>query len=152
MNMVASIFASVLFCLAISSVYLAPVQGRTLQEEMQAKLQDTQEVLAGIAMEDFSRIEKGVTALLNMCEAVGWTEEKTKGEFERHDVEFHQVANELLRLAKAHNLEGAHYKYIQMTTICMDCHIHVRDIERAQKYGEAHKYEPLWEGKHVHSR
>lgn len=147
-----NVFLVALVCLVVSSIYLPPVQGKTVKEEMQSKLLDAQEVLAGIAMEDFDRIAKGANGLLDMCETVGWTEEKTKGEFAAHDVEFHQVANELLTLARAHNLEGAHYKYIQMTTICMDCHIHVRDVEKAEKYGEAHKYEPMREGRHIHSR
>ncbi len=141
-----------LFCLVSSSIHLAPAQGRTLQEEMQLKLLHTQDVLSGIAMEDFVRIEKGASGLLNVCEAVGWTEEKTKGEFKTHDTEFHKVASELLSLARAGNLEGAHYKYIQMTTVCTDCHTHVRDIEKAEKYKEAHKYEPMKEGSHIHSR
>ncbi len=142
----------VVFLLTLAIGVASQVQARTLQEEMQLKMLHMQDILSGIAMEDYARVEKGADGLLNVCEAVGWTEEKAKGKFKTHDVEFHEVAGELLALAQAKNLEGVHYKYIEMTTICMNCHTHVRDIEKGEKYKEAHKYEPIKEGKHIHSR
>lgn len=136
-------------CLVGGSIDLtqAQVTKGELKEQMRLKLLHTQDVLSGIAMEDFSQIEKGANGLVEVCRMVGWTEGKTKGKFETHDIEFHNVAHELVDLAKAKNLEGAHYKYIQMTTICMDCHKHVRDTEK-----EAHKGESLKEERHIHSR
>lgn len=124
-----------------------------LKEQMRHKLQYSQEVLSGIVMEDFERVEEGAKGLAEVCEVVGWTEAKTKGRFKTHDTEFHEIALELLTLAKERNLEGALYKYIQMTTICLDCHQHVRDVEAPEKYtGGIHEGEYLHKGRHVHSR
>lgn len=101
---------------------------------MRKKLQNTQELLEGIVVEDFVKIEKNANSLVTVCEKVGWTEEKTKGKFETHDTEFHEIAQELATLAKDKNLEGLQNKYNHMVMICIDCHHHIRDVEAPEKY------------------
>lgn len=142
------------FGLLVSLTDLSQAASRgELKEQMKEKLTHSQEVLAGIVTEDFAQIESGANGLAGVCEVLGWTENKTKGQFKTHDTEFHEVALELVSLAKEKNLEGAQYKYFQMTTICMDCHQHVRDVEAPEKYtGGIHQGEYLHKGGHVHSR
>ena len=143
------------FCLLISSIGLAQEQPKKkeLKEQMRLKLQHAQEVLEGMVTEDSAKIEKGANGLMEVCQTLGWTEQKTKGQFKTHDTEFHNIAHELLNLAKAGNLEGVYYKYNQMTMNCIDCHQHIRDVEAPEKYkGGIHEGEFLYKGQHVHSR
>lgn len=143
-----------MFYAVIGSINQAQAVTRLeLKEQMRNKLEHSQDVLSGIITEDYEQLEEAANGLAGVCEIVGWTEAKTKGRFKTHDTEFHEIANELVILAKERNLEGALYKYIQMTTICMDCHQHVRDVEAPEKYtGGIHEGEYLHEGRHVHSR
>lgn len=142
-------------CLFISSANLAQAEEKKkeLKEQMKLKLSHSQEVLEGMVREDFAKIEKGANGLVVICQTLGWTEEKTKGQFKTHDTEFHNIAHELMNLAKEGNLEGVYYKYIQMTVSCIDCHQHIRDVEAPEKYrGGIHEGEFLYKGRHVHSR
>ncbi|MCF6147110.1 MAG: hypothetical protein E3K37_00450 [Candidatus Kuenenia sp.] len=126
---------------------------KTLKQQMELKLEYVQEILEGIAKEDFSKVENGANKLVELCEIVGWTETKSKGQFKKHDKKFHEVAQELVTLARAQNLEGVHYKYNNLVMDCIDCHQHIRDVEAPDKYiGGVHEGEYLYKGKHVHSR
>lgn len=129
------------------------VAKKSLKQQMTLKLEYVQEILEGIAKEDFSKIENSANKLVELCEIVGWTESKSKGQFETHDKEFHEVAQELVTLAKAQNLEGVHYKHNNLVMDCIDCHQHIRDVEAPEKYvGGVHKGEYLYKGRHVKSR
>ncbi|MCF6159459.1 MAG: hypothetical protein E3K32_13025 [wastewater metagenome] len=142
------------FCLLMGSIGLAEEVGKKkLKEQMQRKLSNTQDLLEGIVMEDFEKIRKSANNLVDVCEVVGWTEEKTKGQFKDYDTHFHDLASELVALADARNLEGSQNKYNQVVMMCINCHQHVRDVEASEKYpGGTHKGEYLYEGKHIHSR
>ncbi|WKZ18710.1 MAG: hypothetical protein QY310_14985 [Candidatus Jettenia sp. CY-1] len=110
------------------------VSKKGLKEQVRKKLQNTQELLVGVVVEDFGKVEKSANNLVAVCETVGWTEEKTKGKFETHDTEFHEIAQELATLARDKNLEGMQNKYTHMVMICIDCHQHIRDVEAPEKY------------------
>jgi cytochrome c556 len=143
-----------IFCFCISTIGFAEEFGKSeLKEQMQVKLRHFQDVLEGIVLEDVEKIKKGANNLVTMCEIVGWTEEKTTGKFEEYDTQFHHLAEDLVTLAEALNLEGVQNKYNHMVMTCIHCHQHVRDVEAPEKYmGEIHEGEPMHKGRHIHSR
>jgi hypothetical protein len=147
----------ILFFFFLFTLFAGHVQAETtkatLKEQMKNKLSYAQDLLEAIVLEDFAKIEKSAGDLKQICELVGWTEEKTKGHFENHDTEFHDTAREMISLAKDKNLEGVHYKYNHLIMSCIDCHQHIRDIQATEKYpGAVHEGEYLYKGRHIKSR
>jgi len=96
-------------------------QAKVASVWMQKKLVYSQEILAGIAVEDFDRVAAaaGHMRTLNKIEAFV----RTRNPAYREQLKAFQDSNEeILRQAEAKNADGAATAFSQMTTSCIRCH------------------------------
>jgi cytochrome c556 len=98
---------------------------------MRAKLGHSQNVLEGLAVEDYELIEKGAHDLALASQASSWQVLQTE-DYARHSDEFRRSCNALRAAAKARNLDGAALAWMEVTMKCIQCHKYVRDAERGR--------------------
>lgn len=88
---------------------------------MRMKLEASQKVLAGLALEDFELIQEGAEKLEEMSAAEKWR--VTKDPFYReHSVDFQRLAQRLVKNGKDGKLEASALTWIEMTMKCIECH------------------------------
>jgi hypothetical protein len=95
-------------------------------ELMQRKLQESQKVLAGIALNDFDKIAKHAEELIEISKTAQWRVLKTP-RYEMYSNDFRRTAETLVRHAKDRNLDAATLSYVDLTLTCVKCHKHVRE-------------------------
>jgi hypothetical protein len=96
---------------------------------MQAKLTNSQKVLAGLVRNDFDQIESAARAMKHISEAAEWARPRDTV-YEHYSVEFRRHCSKLESLAKQQSHEAAAFTYLHMTSICIGCHDYVRDSQR----------------------
>jgi hypothetical protein len=92
---------------------------------MQLKLDESQKLLAAIALEDFDEISRASQKISLLTEDENWQVIQT-AEYRRHSDEFKRSSNAVTEAARKKNLDGAVLAYMQMTMQCVQCHQHVR--------------------------
>ncbi|MBC7852875.1 MAG: hypothetical protein IAF94_05525 [Pirellulaceae bacterium] len=118
-----TLYLSLVFCLALIS---CPVQAQdNIAEFMKAKLQHSQQLLKGLATEDFDLIAKNSQAISLLCEDEQWMVMKTP-EYVERSTEFRRSADAVTEAAKKKNLEAAALGYVDMTLKCVNCHKYLR--------------------------
>lgn len=95
-------------------------------EVMREKLALSQQVLKGLALQDFALMRSGADRLVKLSQASGWTPRQSP-EYELFTTEFRRAAAELSRAAADKNIDGATLAYTQMTVSCVSCHKYLRD-------------------------
>lgn len=98
---------------------------------MRQKLKDAQEVLEGLALEDFELIKKGADRMRHMSKATEW-HVIAGPEYVQHSAEFRRCCEELFRQADKKNIDAAAMSYLHLTTTCIDCHKFVRSTRIAR--------------------
>ena len=98
---------------------------------MRAKLAHSQNVLEGLAVEDFDLIDKGAQQLSLASEDASWQVLQTE-DYARQSADFRRSCDSLRKAAKAKNLDGAALAWMEVTMKCVQCHKYVRD-ERAPR-------------------
>jgi hypothetical protein len=93
---------------------------------MRAKLAHSQDVLEGLAVEDFDLIDKGAQQLSLVSEDAGWQVLQTE-DYARQSADFRRSCDSLRKAAKAKNLDGAALAWMEVTMKCVQCHKYVRD-------------------------
>jgi len=93
---------------------------------MRAKLAHSQDVLEGLAVEDFDLIDKGAQRLSLASEDASWQVLQTE-DYARQSAEFRRSCDSLRKAAKARNLDGAALAWMEVTMKCVQCHKYVRD-------------------------
>lgn len=88
---------------------------------MRMKLEASQKVLAGLALEDFELIQEGAAKLEEMSAAEKWRVSKDPL-YREHSVDFQRVAQRLVKNGKDGKLEAAALTWIEMTMQCIECH------------------------------
>jgi len=106
----------------------APQKGRNLL--MQQKLTHAQKVLEGVAVQDFDEIEKNAEELILISKKAGWQVVQTP-DYIRQSEDFRRNGEQLVKQAKAKNLDAAALSYVQMTLNCVNCHKYVRESRMA---------------------
>ena len=96
---------------------------------MRAKLAHSQNVLEGLAVEDFDLIDKGAQQLSLASEDASWQVLQTE-DYARQSADFRRSCDSLRKAAKTKNLDGAALAWMEVTLKCVQCHKYVRD-ERA---------------------
>jgi hypothetical protein len=96
---------------------------------MRAKLASSQKVLEGLVTERFDLIKDGANELHKISEAAEWRDAKDPV-YHHHSAEFRRLTEKLVRMSTDHNLEGASFTYMHLTTTCISCHQYVRDVVR----------------------
>ncbi|MBX3415165.1 MAG: hypothetical protein KF708_20945 [Pirellulales bacterium] len=114
----------------VSSVRSAPPQRAKPNEVadfMQLKLRHSQEVLEGLAVEDFDQIAKNAQDLSLLSQAASWNVLQTE-EYLQQSGEFRRTADALTKAAKEKNLDAAAIRYVELTMKCVHCHKYVRGV------------------------
>jgi len=97
---------------------------------MREKLTDAQNILEGLATEDFDLIIRGGEHLRTMSLATEWN--LIPGpEFKAHSEDFRRAAKDVTDKARDENLDGVALAYLQLTMRCIDCHKFVRSTRVA---------------------
>ena len=104
---------------------------KELGDLMKRKLQNSQKVLEGIAMNDFDKISKHADELIFISKQAEWKVLKTP-EYEVYSTQFRRNAADLAEKAKDQNLDGAALAYVDLTLTCVKCHKHVRETRQAR--------------------
>ncbi|MBI3463351.1 MAG: hypothetical protein HY000_09870 [Planctomycetes bacterium] len=102
-----------------------PQQPSNVAVVMRIKLDHSQKVLEGIAIEDFLLIEKNARQLSLLSQAADWQVLQTP-DYLQHSLDFRRSADALASAARNKNLDGAALAYVQMTMNCVNCHKYAR--------------------------
>ena len=92
-----------------------------LSKFMRMKLEASQKVLAGLALEDFELIQEGAEQLEEMSVAEKWRV-SNDALFREHSVDFQKVARRLVKNGKDGKLDAAALTWLEMTMQCIECH------------------------------
>jgi hypothetical protein len=98
-----------------------------VQALMKRKLEQSQQVLAGIALNDFDKIAKHAEELIAVSKEAQWKVLKTP-QYELYSNDFRRIAESLVKNAKDRNLDAATLSYVDLTLTCVKCHKHVREV------------------------
>jgi hypothetical protein len=88
---------------------------------MRAKLAGSQDILDGLATEDFGKIEKGTLRLQAITVAEEWKVSDDEAWLDQSG-EFRRVLGRLKSSAAEKNLDAATLNYLEMTVGCIRCH------------------------------
>lgn len=100
---------------------------KELSELMRRKLDNSQKVLEGIALNDFEKIAKHADELIAVSKLAEWRVLKTP-QYELHSNDFRRIAETIVKEGKAKNIDGAVLAYVDLTLTCVKCHKHVREV------------------------
>lgn len=121
-----------LVLVAASLLALPAMSGRggeadKVDDLMRKKLDHSQKVLEGIALNDFDKIARHAEELIAVSKLAEWRVLKTP-QYELHSNDFRRIADTIVREAKAKNLDGATLAYVDLTLTCVKCHKYVREV------------------------
>jgi cytochrome c556 len=103
-----------------------------VREFMRRKLTHSEQVLEGLATEDFKSIAQHAQQLSLLSQATTWQVLQT-ADYLDHSSEFRRAADRLTEAARKKNLDGAALAYVDMTMSCINCHKYVRETRAAGK-------------------
>lgn len=114
----------------------APPKGKDtpskeLSDLMKSKLEHSQKVLEGVALNEFDKISKHADELIFISKQTEWKVIKTP-EYEVFSNEFRRAADDLVQKAKDKNLDGAALAYVDLTLSCVKCHKYVRESRKVE--------------------
>ena len=93
---------------------------------MQRKLQHSQRILEGLAMNDFAKITTSAEGLMSCAQEASWRVLQTP-KYELYSNDFVRHLEEMKTAAKNKNLDAASLAYVETTFTCVKCHQHIRD-------------------------
>lgn len=93
---------------------------------MRLKLEHSQKVLEGVALENFGLIKQHAQKLGSLALDENWQVLQTR-EYRDYSDEFQQIVGRLSKAADDNNLDAAALGYVELTLNCVNCHKHVRD-------------------------
>lgn len=88
---------------------------------MRMKLDASEKILEGLAMEDFELIQEGAAKLEDMSAAEKWRVTNDPF-FREHSNDFQKVAKRLSKNAKEGKLEASALTWLEATMQCIECH------------------------------
>jgi hypothetical protein len=94
------------------------------EDDMQKKLEYARNILDGLVMEDFDKINQSAKAL-NELGKRKWLENESAAYRTQNQV-FWFTTGTLIMAAEAKNIDGATLSYTQMTHNCVNCHKLIR--------------------------
>ena len=120
------LFVLVLFIAAGLSVALAQSKrNRAAKEFMREKLELTQGVLEGLAVEDYDLIIVKGAKISAMTKEMDWRIFENPN-YEQQSATFRRHVDSLVKAAREKNLDAATLAYVRVTMSCVDCHKLVR--------------------------
>lgn len=100
-------------------------KSRATKEFMRDKLELTQGILEGLAVENFDLILSRSQRLSAMSQEVDWKVFENP-DYEQQSIAFRRNVDALTKAAKNKNLDGATLAYVRVTMSCIECHKYVR--------------------------
>ncbi|WP_437192640.1 hypothetical protein [Planctomicrobium sp. SH527] len=100
---------------------------------MQIKLHSSQEILSGLTNADFKVIEEQSRRLMAFNFLEIWVQENSfpkTSEYQGQLNSFEFATKELVRTAKAKDIDGALNSYLLLTRSCVECHKLIRDVPK----------------------
>lgn len=94
---------------------------------MRKKLESSQSVLEGLALEDFDLIARGARQLQATSAAAEFMVVHDPI-YTGHADEFRRIVDKLEKAAKEKRIDGATLAYVDMTMSCVECHKYVRNV------------------------
>ena len=96
-------------------------------KSMRAKLEHAKLALEGITRADYEKIEQAADKMAAMTEADFWHVMNTP-KYVNLSVDFHKAVDSLRDAAKMKDLDSATLRFMKVTTSCVECHRHVRNV------------------------
>jgi len=95
---------------------------------MRQKLDFSKDVLEGLSLEQYATIERSAKALKKLSEAAEWEVPTipNANDYVVLTTEFQRSCDDLVKQAKARNIDGATLSYLKLTMTCVQCHKFVR--------------------------
>ena len=130
MRRIISVGCLLAMILSLGTPLSCPVRAQdNIAEFMKAKLTHSQQVLKGLATEDFDLIAKNSQVMSLLCEDEMWMVLQTP-EYRERSTEFRRSVDAVTEAAKKKNLEAAALGYVDVTLKCVNCHKYVRSVTR----------------------
>jgi len=98
---------------------------------MRRKLEQSQKVLEGVAVQDFKKIAEHAEELIELSKQAEWKVLKT-ARYELYSNESRRIAETLVEGARKKNIDAAALAYVDLTLTCVKCHKHVREEQRTE--------------------
>jgi hypothetical protein len=114
-----------------------PKKDEKLGDLMHKKLEASQKLLEGIALNDFEKIGKQSDELAAISRRAEWKVLKTP-KYELYSNEFQRTAEDLAKSAKKKNIDEAALNYVELTLTCVKCHKYVRETRDTSADGPAY--------------
>jgi hypothetical protein len=95
---------------------------------MEKKMEYTQGILRGLATGDLKMVEQKAELMRRVSQIEGWLRSRKPG-YKSQFQAFEFANAEILRNAKANNLDGAAIGFQQLTITCVSCHKLLRDVD-----------------------
>lgn len=95
---------------------------------MEKKMEYTQGILRGLATGDLKMVEDKAEQMRVVSRIEGWLRSRKPG-YKSQFQAFEFANAEILRNAKANNLDGAAIGFQQLTITCVSCHKILRDVD-----------------------
>ena len=95
---------------------------------MRAKLDHSQHVIEGLAMEDYQEIYRAAHDLALASQASAWEVLLTE-EYSRQSADFRRSCEALRAAARDENLDAAALAWMEVTMKCVQCHKYVRQAD-----------------------
>jgi hypothetical protein len=99
----------------------------TRQEAMQLKLKSVQTILAGIALNDFDKIQAAADQMIQISNASDFIKAYQGKEYLFHVELMRRPSETISRKAKDKNIDGVMVSYNELTLSCLKCHQAMRD-------------------------
>ena len=109
----------------LAAAFAQSKRNRAAKEFMRHKLELSQKVLEGLALEDFDLIVAKATRLSAMSKEADWRVFENP-DYDQQSILFRRQVDALTRAAKDKNLDAATLAYVRITMSCVDCHKLVR--------------------------
>lgn len=93
---------------------------------MKQKLTYSQQILNGLAQEDYELIQKNAMSMKGLNKIEAFVRQKPEG-YRTHLKTFEFSVTELIRNAEDEDLDGATLAFTQMAISCVNCHKHLRN-------------------------
>jgi hypothetical protein len=117
--------------LALGSLFAQSQKALPTKELMRQKLEHSQSVLEGLALENFELVANHARKLSALSLEAGWRA-LDDPEYARQSDSFRRNVTALAKAAADRNLDGATLAYVRVTLSCVECHKFVRGRTTAQ--------------------
>lgn len=111
---------------AVATLAQTATQPDQVAPFMRIKLTHSQDVLEGLAVEDFDLIDRGAQQLSLTSEDASWQVLQTE-DYARMSADFRRSCDRLREAARGKNLDGAALAWMEVTMKCVQCHKYIRD-------------------------